>query len=111
MDNKVLAAIFGGIALLCVTILGVAFMVTGGDDAPAPSVTAPADPSTPAPVETSDPLLDLLEKTWNEQSSSVQEQLCWLFYVAPDKAWNSFNNGSEGLLPKDTFDDFFEEQC
>jgi hypothetical protein len=111
MDNKVLATIFGGIALLCVTILGVAFMVTSGDDAPAPSVTATAEPSTPAPVETSDPILDILEETWNEQSSSDQESLCWLFNVAPDEAWNSFNSGSEGLLPRETFDEFFAEQC
>jgi len=112
MDSKVLTAIIAGVLLLCGTAIGItALIVSGGDDAPAPSVTAPAEPSTPAPVETSDPLLDILEKTWNEQSSSDQESLCWLFNVAPDKAWNSFNSGSEGLLPRETFDDFFEEQC
>ena len=110
MNKNTLVAIIAGLVVVCVTALGIAFIVSGGTEdepAPTPTVSAPA----PEPVETTDPLLDILEETWDEQSSSDQEQLCWLFNVAPDKAWDSFNNGSEGLLPKDTFDTFFEEQC
>jgi hypothetical protein len=112
MNKQTLIAIFGALAVVCVTALGVAFIVTNNSDgAPVPAVTSQAPAPMPTPVETSDPLLDILEQTWNEQSSNDQEQLCWLFNVAPDEAWDSFNSGSEGLLPKDTFDEFFEEKC
>lgn len=113
MDNKVLAAIFGGIALLCVTVLGVAFIVTGGGEAPAPVVTSAQAPeeSTPEPVETSNPLLDVLEETWNEQSYSDQQLLCSYYKVDPDGAFESFDKGAEGILPQELFDQFLSEEC
>lgn len=102
----------GSVLLLVIGAVAVAVITTPGDDSPTVvESSSPAPAPAPEPVETNDPLLDILEETWNEQSSSDQEQLCWLFNVAPDEAWDSFNSGSEGLLPKDTFDEFFEEQC
>lgn len=111
MDNKVLTAIIAGVLLLCGTAIGItALLVSGGDGAPAEPTTTSA-PSTPEPVETSDPLRDLLEDIWNDQSAADQESMCWLFDLDPDKAFNVFDDGSEGLLPEETFMDFFEEQC
>jgi hypothetical protein len=62
-------------------------------------------------VETSDPLLDILEETWNKQSYSDQQLLCSYYKVDPDAAFESFNEGSQGLLPQETFDKFLSQEC
>ena len=107
MDNKVLGAIVFAVLLLCATAFGITAIVTsGGDGAPAPVVT-----STPGPVETNDPLADLLEEVWGQQSSSDQQALCTFFKIDPDAAYDSFNDGADGLLPEDTFMEFFSVEC
>jgi hypothetical protein len=110
MDNKTLVAIFAGVALLCMTVLGVALIVSGGTDdnsTPGPMMT-----STPAPTPTNDPLRDILEQTWNKQSPAEQALLCAYFNANPDGAYDSFVDGAGGaILPEATFDEFLSSEC
>jgi hypothetical protein len=106
--DKTTAIVVGTMSVVLMLVLGavgIAVITSNDDQAPTPTV------STPAPVETSDPIRDLLEDTWNEQSASDQESLCWLFNLDADKAFDTFNSGAEGLVPEDTFMEFFYGEC
>jgi len=113
MDNKTLAWLFAGIALLCATALGVSIVVAGGDEgAPAPVVTS--ESPTPSASPTVDPdqfVLDIMEDAWNKQSYTDQKNLCVLFNYAPDRAWSAFDDGSEHLVSRELFDEFFGGKC
>jgi hypothetical protein len=114
MDKNTIVAIIAGLVVVCVTALGIAFIVSGGtEDAPAPvATTAPAPTPTPTPTSGGDEfILGLLEKTWDEQSYSDQQSLCTLFNYSPEQAWNAFDNGSEHLVPEDVFMTFFSGKC
>jgi hypothetical protein len=110
MNKNTLVAIIAGLVVVCVTALGIAFIVSGGTEdepAPTPTVSAPV----PTPSDTSDPILDILEDTWNQTPSGQQESLCLYFNVDPEGAFDAFNEGSQGLVPQDTFNSFFSEKC
>jgi hypothetical protein len=116
MNKNTLVAIIAGLVVVCVTALGIAFIVSGGtEDEPAPVATTEPAP-TPAPSATptsggDEFILGLLEETWNKQSYSDQQSLCILFNYAPEEAWNAFDEGSEHLVPKDVFMEFFSGKC
>lgn len=99
--------IIGSVLIVCLTALGIALVVTSGDE----SAPAPVATSTPDPVETNDPVLELLEEVWGQQSSSDQQALCTFFNIDPDAAYDSFNEGADGLMPEDTFMEFFSVEC
>jgi hypothetical protein len=106
--DKTTAIVVGTMSVVLMLVLGAVgiAVITSNDDAPAPVIT-----SSPAPVETSDPIRDILEDTWNDQSASDQESLCFLFNYDQDRAFDAFNDGSEGLVPEDTFMEFFSVEC
>jgi hypothetical protein len=103
--------IIGSILMVCLTALGIAVVVSGGDD----STPAPVpETSTPAPTETSDTdeaMLQVLEDIWSDTSPSEQQNLCILFNYSSEDAWNAFNSGANNLLPKELFMEFFSEKC
>ena len=112
MNKNTLIAVIAGLVVFCVTALGIAFIVAGGDNAaPAPTVTSqPA----PAPSETSggdEFILGIMKQTWDKTSYADQQSLCNLFNYAPDQAWEAFDSGSEHLVSRDVFDTFFAEKC
>jgi hypothetical protein len=115
MNKNTLVAIIAGLLVVCVTALGIAFIVSGGtEDAPAPVATEPAPSATPTPTPTSGAnefIIDLLEQTWSKTSYSDQQKLCALFNYSPEQAWNAFDGGSEHIVPKDVFMTFFSGKC
>jgi hypothetical protein len=110
--DKTTAIVVGTMSVVLMLVLGalgIAVITSNDDPAPAPTVTAPAP--EPAPSETSNPLLDILEETWNQTPSGQKESLCLYFNIDPDGAFDAFNEGSEGLVPQDTFNEFFSGKC
>ena len=99
--DKTTAIVVGTMSVVLMLVLGaVGIAVITNDDDSAP---APVTSSTPAPSDTSDPLLDILEETWNSQSPNEQELLCTYYKYDPERAYDSFNEGADGLLPEETF--------
>lgn len=106
--------IIGSVLMVCLTALGIALVVSGGDEpAPAPTVTAPApEPSTPAPTTDPDDLVfEILEEVWNKQSYSDQQSLCVLFNTYPDQAWQAFDSPQNKYITQDQFVEFFSGKC
>lgn len=85
--------------------------------APAPTVTVTAAPTVaptvapPAPVPTSNFYQDSLTEAWNSMSSTDQEGMCFAYNTWPADAWDAFNQGAEGLVPRNEFDQFFSMKC
>lgn len=82
--------------------------------APAPTVTVTAQP--PAPVappapETNDFVQGILQEAWDTFSPSEKADMCFAFNALPDEAWQAFNEGAEGLIPRSDYDAFFSVQC
>jgi len=112
MDSTTKAfLIIGSILMVCLTALGIAVVVSGGDD----SIPAPVpETSTPAPTETSDSdeaMLRVLEGVWNDTPPADQQNLCILFNYSPEEAWDAFNSGANDLLAKELLMEFFAGKC
>jgi len=116
--DKTTAIVVGTMSVVLMLVLGAVGIAVITDDngqAPAPMMTsAPAPTPEPSATPTSGAdefILEILEQTWNKQSYSDQQSLCTLFNYAPEQAWNAFDDGSEHLVPKDVFMEFFSGKC
>jgi hypothetical protein len=80
--------------------------------APVVTVTAPAPvvTSTPAPVETNE-YQGALEYAWSTLSVTEKEDVCYIFEVSPQEAWEAFNSTADGSIPQNEFNKFFVDQC
>lgn len=78
--------------------------------APAPTVTVTAAP-TVAPAPVPNLYQEAMQESWDAMSYADQENVCLVYNSWPAEAWDAFNEGAEGLVPRSEFDKFFSSKC
>lgn len=73
-----------------------------------PTVTVTA---TPSPSEGNQFYQNAIEAGWGDLSPKEKEQTCFLYLVSPDEAWEAFDEGAEGLIPRSEFEIFLDDAC
>ena len=98
-----------GIGLAALALVG----CTRAAPAPTVTVTAPAPPAvTVVPTPEVDSFYQtILQEAWDDTSASDKEDMCFVFNAVPDQAWDAFNQGADGLVPRSEYDAFFTSVC
>ena len=98
-----------GIGLAGLALVG----CTQAAPAPAPTVTVTAAPTVapPDPTPTANFYQDVLQEAWDSMSTTYQEGMCFAYNTWPADAWDAFNQGADGLVPRSEFEQFFSIKC
>lgn len=103
MNKKVITAV-------SMIAFGLAGCGSTDEPQPIPTVTVTATPS-----ETTSPGAPLYQNAigmgWGNLAPKEKEAACFLYLVSPDEAWDSFDEGAEGNIPREEFEIFFDEKC
>lgn len=84
--------------------------------APAPRPTPepePVEEETFIPPNAEDDLARIvLDSVWRDTSYADQQDMCLLYNLSPDMAWDAFSGGDEGgAISRNVFDEHFTEEC
>lgn len=75
-----------------------------------PTVTVTTQP-TPEPVQSKSLGTISLELAWEDVPASEREQVCSLYSVAPEQAWELFAEKAGDSVTHSEFTAFFDEEC
>lgn len=86
-------------------------ILTGCASIPVPPTVTVTTQSTPEPVQSKSLGTISLELAWETVSTSEREQVCSLYSVVPEQAWELFAEKAGDSVTHSEFTAFFDEEC